>query len=397
MPHKGSILLIDFTLLDNSVNKTTFIDILQEFSTFGYQFSLLTARSNRLPQIRSLQGRIILIPLRRLPFIIPALYALFLIFFLPIFVLMIRPSFIIMEPNVHILSAFSIAFISKLKKIKIILDVRSVPVETVGLRGTLEKFWFFVSILTAKKLFDGMTIITPAMRKEICDKFDMDSTRIGTWTSGVSESLFNPKTFASRSLALKRKLGLSEKFVVFYHGVFTASRGLDETIEAIKLLKPKYPSIVFFLLGNGPIAESLKDLIEKEGLEENVIIHNSVDQLQVPEFIDFCDVGIVPLPYNVYWRFQSPLKLLEYLSMKKVVIISDIPAHRLVVDEEKCAIYLSSVKPDEIAKSIEYAYHNRDKLSSWGNAGREIILREYTWEKVAKDLESYLASLKEKN
>lgn len=397
MPRKGSILLIDFTLLDNSINKTTFIDILQEFSKFGYQFSLLTARSNRLPQIKSLQGRIILIPLKRLPFIIPAMYAVFLVFFLPIFVLTIRPSFIIMEPNVHILSAFSIALVSKLKKIKIVLDIRSVPVETVGLRGTLEKFWFFVSIVTAKKLFDGMTIITPSMRKEISDKFDLDATRIGTWTSGVSESLFNPKTYASRRSVLKRKLGLSEKFVVFYHGIFTASRGLDETIEAIKLLKPKYPSIVFFLLGNGPIAGSLQALIQKEGLNENVIIHNSVDQLQVPEFIDFCDVGIVPLPYNIYWRFQSPLKLLEYLSMKKVVIISDIPAHRLVVNEAKCAIYLSSVKAEEIAKSIEYAYNNRDKLSFWGNAGREIILREYTWERVAKDLESYLVSLKENN
>jgi glycosyltransferase involved in cell wall biosynthesis len=392
---KASILLIDFTLLDLSVNKTTFPDILQQFSRIGYQFSLITARSNKMPQIKNLQGRIILIPLKRIPYVLPAMYAIFMFFFLPLYILIIRPDFVIMEPNVHIISAFPSALISKLKKIKIVLDVRSIPVETVGLRGNLEKFWFYVSVVTAKKLFDGITIITPLMKKELCSNFDINSTKIGVWTSGVSDSLFDPENLASRGSGLKRKLGLSGKFVVFYHGVFAASRGLDETIEAIKLLKPMHPEIVFFLLGNGSIVNRLKALIQKEGLQENVIIHNPVEQLEVPKFIDFCDVGIVPLPYNVYWRFQSPLKLLEYLSMKKVVIVSDIPAHRLVVNGAKCAIYLSSVTPEEIAKSIEYAYNNRDKLSSWGNAGREIILREYTWEKVAKDLENYLVSLNE--
>jgi len=274
-----------------------------------------------------------------------------------------------------------------------VLDIRSIPVETVGLRGYLEKFWFFVSIVIAKKLFDGMTIITPLMKKEVSDNFGIDQSKVGVWTSGVSESLFNPETFSLASSEMKKKLGLSEKFVVFYHGVFSATRGLEETIEAMKLIKPKYPAIVFFLLGNGPDINRLKTLIQKEGLQENVIIHDSVEQSEVPKFIDFCDVGIVPLPCNIYWRFQSPLKLLEYLSMKKVVILSDLPAHRLVVNKEKCVIYFSSVNPQEIAKSIEYAYDNRANLGYWGNVGREIIEREYTWEKVAKDLENYLMSI----
>jgi len=88
-----------------------------------------------------------------------------------------------------------------------------------------------------------------------------------------------------------------------------------------------------------------------------------------------------------------PLKLLEYLAMKKVVIVTDILAHRLVVGTEKCGIYVSSVKPTEIAKSIMYAYRNREKLEEWGAAGRTIIDEKYSWEKVAKDLESYLLSL----
>jgi glycosyltransferase involved in cell wall biosynthesis len=102
------------------------------------------------------------------------------------------------------------------------------------------------------------------------------------------------------------------------------------------------------------------------------------------------DVCIIPLPDYPYWRSQSPLKLFEYLSMEKVVIATDIPAHRSVLDNQKCCIYLSSVNPEEIAKIIEYASINKENLAGWGKTGRKIVLQKYTWEKVAEVFEHYL-------
>jgi glycosyltransferase involved in cell wall biosynthesis len=323
------------------------------------------------------------------------MFTIVLVLFLPVFIIISRPDFIIFDPDIHILSCFPGLFVSKFKKVKSVLDIRSVPVETVGFRGFQRRFWFSVSILVAKKLFDGITIITPSMKKKICNDFDLNPDNVGVWTSGVSDSLFNPKNFISESAELKRRLGLTGKFVVFYHGVFTPTRGLTETIDALKILLPKYPDIVFFLLGTGPLASKLSALIQKEGLQGNVIIADSVDHSEVPKFISMCDIGIVPLPDHPYWRFQSPLKLLEYLAMEKVVILTDIPAHRAVVGEAKCGIYISSVEPMEIAKAIEYVYLNKDTLEERGKIGREIVKREYTWEKVAGDLENYLLSIDE--
>jgi glycosyltransferase involved in cell wall biosynthesis len=298
-----------------------------------------------------------------------------------------------MNPDVSILSSICGLLTSRFRKVKFILDVRSTPVETVGFRGFLRIFWFSVSVLIAKKLFDGITIITATMKKKVCNDFDLKPDKVGVWTSGVSDSLFNPKNFISESMELKRKFGLTGKFVVFYHGVFAPTRGLTETIDALKILLPKYPNIVFFLLGTGPLASKLSALIQTEGLQENVIIGNPVDQVEVPKFISMCDIGIVPLPDHPYWRFQSPQKLLEYLAMEKVVILTEIPAHRAVIGEAKCGVHISSVNPTEIAKAIEYVYLNKDSLKEWGKIGREIIKREYTWEKVAGRLENYLLSI----
>jgi glycosyltransferase involved in cell wall biosynthesis len=205
--------------------------------------------------------------------------------------------------------------------------------------------------------------------------------------------LFNPENPTIRREDLRRNLGLAEKFILFYHGTFSSTRGLTETIEAIKILKNKYHDIVFFLLGTGSTVAALRALIRKEGLLENVIIHNPVVQSEVPKFINMCDVCIVPLPNHPYWRHQSPLKLLEYLAMEKVVILTDIPAHRSIVGDADCGLYISSVNPTEIARAIEYAYFNKENLDERGKIGRRIIKEKYTWGKVARDLENYLSSI----
>ncbi|MGA2767337.1 MAG: glycosyltransferase family 4 protein [Candidatus Bathyarchaeia archaeon] len=390
---KISPLWVSFTILDVFLHKTALLDILRKFAEFGHKPCLIAVRSRNAYRNEDPPVRIISVPLRYVPLVSRVMFTIMLVLFLPLFIVVSRPDFIIFEPEIHILACFPGLFVSKFRKVKAVLDIRTVPVETVGFRGFLQKFWFSVSILVAKKLFDGITIITPSMKKKICNDFDLNPDNVGVWTSGVSDSLFNPKNSIPENAELKRRLGLTGKFVVFYHGVFTPTRGLTETIDAIKILIPKYPDIVFFLLGAGPSASTLSALIQKEGLQGKVIIANPVDHSEVPKFIGMCDVGIVPLPDHPYWRFQSPLKLLEYLAMEKVVILTDIPAHRAVIGEAKCGVYISSVNQMEIAKAIECAYLNKDSLKEWGKIGREIVKREYTWEKVAENLENYLLSI----
>ena len=390
---KVTTLWISPTILDLELHKTGLLQISEHLAQLGHKTHLVAVRSKNIQQNENSQVHMISIPLRYIPIISRIMYSMALMLLMPILLILLRPDFVIMEPDISILSSIPSLLISRLKRVKFVLDIRSVPVETTGFVGFLTKTWFSVSILLAEKLFDGMTIITYLMKNEVCRSFDLDPENVGVWTTGVSETLFNPRSSFSGSPILRKKLGLEGKFVVFYHGVLTATRGLTETIKAIRILEPTHPEVVFFLLGSGPAAFELKDLIQQEDLQHNVIVHDPVDQSKVPEFIGMSDLCIVPLPNHPYWRFQCPLKLLEYLAMEKVVIATDIPAHRLVIGEEKCGIYVSSAEPQEIAKAIVYAYRNKEKLAEWGKSGRAIVEEKYTWEKVAEDLKNYLLSI----
>ena len=76
--------------------------------------------------------------------------------------------------------------------------------------------------------------------------------------------------------------------------------------------------------------------------------------------------------------------------MEKPVILSDIPAHREIIKDSECGIFVSSIKPKELANKIVYTYKNRDKLLLWGSYGRTITKTKYSWDKVTEDLEQFI-------
>lgn len=390
---KLRVVWVNCSPLDVFLHNVALLNILKHFNDLGHKATLITARSKNASVTKNLQNMIVFIPLRFVTLISALMFAIVLFFYLPIYMLISKPEYVLLAPGISVIGSFPGLLISKLKKTNFILDIRSIPVETVGVHGFITNFLFSLSVKIAKKSFDGITILTHSMKKEVCNNYVIDPTKVGVWTSGVSDVLFDPQNCSSEALELRTKLGLSEKFIVFYHGIFTATRGLIETIESIKIIRQKYPDVVFFMLGTGPLVSKLRTLVQEEGLRKNVIVHNPVDQSEVPKFIKMCDVGIVPLPNNPYWRAQSPLKLLEYLAMEKAVILTDIPAHVDIVGEAKCGVYISSVDPMEIANAIENVYLNKDSLVGWGKLGRHIIKKQYTWEKVAKSLENFLQTI----
>jgi glycosyltransferase involved in cell wall biosynthesis len=371
------------------------LELLKALAERGHNTTLVASTSRSTFQIGDPRIKIIAIPIRRAPIISRIVYSVILFFLLPIHIIVDKPDFVVMDPEMYVISSIPTLLISRarLLRTKFVLDIKSKPVEVKSFRGRLFEFCFNVSILEAKQLFQGMTVITSLMKSELCNKFHIDQSKVGVWTSGVPIGLFNPRNSFEESMKLRKELGLTEKFIVFYHGVFTASRGLAPALDALRIVNQKYPNVVCFLLGTGPAVSDLEKLIQQKNLQHNVIIHNPVSYEDVPKFIGLSNLCIIPLPNNSYWTFQSPMKLLEYLAMEKVVLATDIPAHRVIMGNEKCCIYLRSVDPIEIAKSIEYAYVNEDKLNNWGKVGRKIVEDKYTWNKVAEEVEHYLLSI----
>jgi glycosyltransferase involved in cell wall biosynthesis len=379
--------------LDQDMHKTRELEILKGLAQRGHAATLVAITSKIHFQMPDKRVKLVSVPIRYVSLISPFIWGFVLFFYLPWYILLNKPDFIITDPEISVISSIPCCFISRLLNVRFILDVRSTPVEVSGFPNRLKELLFNISILVAKKLFAGTAIVTSLMKEEVCNKFGLKRSSVDVWTNGVPLNLFNPQGVVSESEALKKRLGLEKKFIVFYHGAFSPTRGLTQTVAAIETVRQRFPHVVLFLLGSGSSTSELRALIKQKNLQNNVYLHIPVPYEEVPTFIGLSDVCIVPLPDNSYWRYQNALNLLEYLAMEKVVLATDIQANRIIVDNAPCCIYVKSVDPLEVAKSIEYAYSNLDRLQEWGITGRGIIQKEYTWDIVAERIEEYFMSL----
>jgi glycosyltransferase involved in cell wall biosynthesis len=376
--------------LDLRLDAAARIELMGKMARRGHEVSFLVLRSKEKFQNTEPNLNLIELPIRVCSILSSIVFLLYIFFFLPIQLLYSRPDVVFLESELFSPSFITSVVYSKLRRIKVILDVRSPPVETTGLRGYLQVTSFNISIFFARGLFDGITTLTPMMAEEIRRKFRINSEFFTSWSSGVSIDLFTPKKQFS-GFNLKKELGIDEKsFVVLYHGSISENRGVLEIVEAMSELQAKNLGIFLLIFGSGSAFDAVRLLIEKKRLGKNILLLNKVSYVKVPYYIAVSDVCIIPLPDHPFWRAQNPLKLLEYLSMEKVVIVTDIPAHRSVIGDCKCGIFMPSNEPDEIAKSIIFAYESRNHLREWGIQGRRIVEKRYTWEAIAQKLEEYL-------
>jgi hypothetical protein len=186
------ILWISSLVLDQALHKTSQIEILKGLSELGHKTSLLGLYSKERFESKDKNIDITAIPMRDISFLTSLMYTVLLFLYLPIHLAVSKVDFVIVEPQGPLfLSLIPVRIFPKPRRPKIVLDIRSTPVDGTQSGAVI----FNIGIRMAKKLFDGMTIITPMMRNEVCNQFQIDPQTMGIWPSGVSTTLFNPEKY----------------------------------------------------------------------------------------------------------------------------------------------------------------------------------------------------------
>jgi len=73
----------------------------------------------------------------------------------------------------------------------------------------------------------------------------------------------------------------------------------------------------------------------------------------------------------------QPNKLFEYMSAGIPVISSNFPLWKEIVEGHQCGICVDPLKPDEIAKAIQWILDNPEKAKKMGENGRRAVEEKY--------------------
>jgi glycosyltransferase involved in cell wall biosynthesis len=175
--------------------------------------------------------------------------------------------------------------------------------------------------------------------------------------------------------------------VIGYAGAIGIANALESLVEAIIKLKDD-GRFRFVIIGNGALRPSF--MRQTEGCA-NVEWIDWIARDRVPEFIEGCDVLYYSARKSRLWEYgASPNKLIDYLAAGKPVIAS-YSGFQSIINEGRCGDFIQAEDANALIETFErYSAMSRSTLIEMGANGRDWLLKNRSWHRIASNYLSLL-------
>lgn len=227
--------------------------------------------------------------------------------------------------------------------------------------------------IQAYRSCDVLVTVTEALKDIIVQEAKIDPDKVIVIPNGVDTYRFDPAKAIPKRLYKGPTLG--------FVGSLIAWQALDRLIQALVELRQEGVYWNLVVVGDGPKKEEWQALVHQLGLEKHVHFVGRVPWDEVPSWImgfDFGYSGQVEL--EIGEMYLSPLKLYEYMAMGRPVIASAFEDARRVIQDGKTGYLFDPKSLDSLKAVLRRAWHEREAWIKMGEAARDRVVREDSWE-----------------
>lgn len=210
----------------------------------------------------------------------------------------------------------------------------------------------------------------------------VDNNTVEVFNHGVNIEHFTP---LNRNNSQNKKIlnDLTDRFVIGYVGSFKEYHCLEELIKGVNRLKDKNISVSLILVGDGPKFNDIQQLVDELNLNNQVHFTGFLDHSEIPDYISYFDVAYGVIDPD-HWG--SPMKVYEYLSCGKPVIVFDSTEFQFI-KTHNAGILVSETNFQAIGQSIlDLINLNKKSREEMGSRGREYIIQNNTWDQIANNI-----------
>jgi len=242
---------------------------------------------------------------------------------------------------------------------------------------------------------DYLTYISEYTHKKIAKALSPDAAaRMRRIVPGVNATEFSPDKLSSGN-QLRTELGWTDRPVIVCVSRLMARKGQDELIRALPKIHQTAPNASLIIVGDGPYRKDLERLVKKLGLENFVHLTGKVSQTELSKWYAAGDIFAMPCRTRMGgWDVEGlGIVFLEGSATGLPVIVGDSGGAVDAVIDGETGYLVDGTNTAEIADRIAYLFANPDVAKKMGNAGRNWVTQEWTWDQNFKKLDGLLSGL----
>ena len=214
---------------------------------------------------------------------------------------------------------------------------------------------------------------------------------------GINTKLFSPENKESKWV---NKLELDgDRPTIIHPARMLPWKGVIYSVEAMEILRRKYPDAVLIITDTEDIVDWIKELkgykkqvlntIEEKGLSNNIITQ-SFPYMDLPGVYNHCDV----IAYPTIGEEPFGLVPVEGMACAKPVVVTKSGGLVESVVDEKTGFIIDKKDSEALAEKIDFLLEHKKLAQKMGMAGRRHVEKNFSRERMVNEvLELYEQSM----
>lgn len=252
-----------------------------------------------------------------------------------------------------------------------LLYLTDVPFARSSWRKALQTLYLHAGIVLrnvvcrrSRKVF----VVSEAMQDVMVERYNIDCDRLEILPLGAPSQAGDERDVNY----VEEKGGDGLKLV--YAGTLCPSRKLWVFIDALKMLLNEGIQARLMFIG-GDVRNNGKSVLEAhaadKGVNKYVDFTGEVARSDVYDHLQHSDIGLSHFPDHWIFRTNSPMKVMEYISMGLPVVCNYQPEQAAIVKECRAGIVVEKGNPVEYWRAIKKVAEK-----SWDEEGMKSCVRE---------------------
>jgi len=240
--------------------------------------------------------------------------------------------------------------------------------------------------LHGAKAADLIVTVSYAMKDELM-KLGFPKDKIQVCYNGVDPEKYNPEMVNDKQIKKVRdSYDIKEDdLMILFVGRLVGVKGVDRLIMAMSHVLQKIPKAKLVIVGLGDLQDYLVNLVRTMKLQDSIKFRfEFISEEERILHYAACDLAAFPSLYEPFG-----IVVLEAMGMERPVVVgaAGVSGMREIViphGQEQCGFHINPSNPADIAWGIVSALENPEKRKWLGKNGRQRVLDEFTWDKIAE-------------